>query len=227
MPINDQFAEKQLSSREAEILLAVERNGAESLQAQIERQIRDAVRAGALRPGAAVPSTRDLAADLGVSRPLVMEAYAQLAAEGYLALRQGAAPRVSEFAATAAPVIPPNIIEAPEEFRYNFKTGTPDLQNFPRAQWVRAASKAIRSMAPEEFGYGHRTGATALREALADYLGRVRGVSADPQQVLCVGGFDQARTLFARCSGIAASGGLPPRTPATSTARAFSSSASR
>ena len=55
--------------------------------------------AGALRPGAMVPSTRDLAADLGVSRPLVMEAYAQLAAEGYLALRQGAAPRVSEFAA--------------------------------------------------------------------------------------------------------------------------------
>ena len=120
-------------------------NGPESLQAQIERQIRDAVRAGALRPGAAVPSTRDLAADLGVSRPLVMEAYAQLAAEGYLALRQGAAPRVSEFAATAAPVIPPNSIEVPEEFRYNFKTGTPDLQSFPRAQWVRAASKAIRS----------------------------------------------------------------------------------
>ena len=94
-------------------------------------------------------------------------------------------------------MIPPNTIEQPEEFRYNFKTGTPDLQNFPRAQWIRATSKAIAAMAPDEFGYGHRTGAEALREALADYLGRVRGVSADPQQVLCVGGFDQARTLFA------------------------------
>jgi GntR family transcriptional regulator/MocR family aminotransferase len=194
---NDQLRVKHLSSRNAEILLAVERDTGESLQAQIERQVRDAVRNGALRPGAAVPSTRDLAADLGVSRPLVMEAYAQLAAEGYLALRQGAAPRVSEFAAKPAPVIPPNAIEAPEEFRYNFKTGTPDLQNFPRAQWIRATSKAIGAMGPEEFGYGHRTGAVALREALADYLGRVRGVSADPKQILCVGGFDQSRALFA------------------------------
>jgi len=194
----DQFAEKYLSSREAEILLAVERNGRESLQAQIERQVRDAVRSGALRPGAIVPSTRDLAADLGISRPLVMEAYAQLAAEGYLALRQGAAPRVSEFAAQPSVAIPADAIQQPEEFRYNFKTGTPDLQNFPRAQWIRATSKAITRMAPEEFGYGHRTGAEPLRIALADYLGRVRGVSADPRQVICVGGFDQARTLFAQ-----------------------------
>jgi GntR family transcriptional regulator/MocR family aminotransferase len=126
-----------------------------------------------------------------------MDAYAQLAAEGYLALRQGAAPRVSEFAAKPAVTIPKDAIQQPEVFRYNFRTGTPDLQNFPRAQWIKATSKAIRGMAPDDFGYGWRTGAEPLRQALADYLGRVRGVSADPKQVLCVGGFDQARTLFA------------------------------
>ena len=186
-----------MSSRNVEILLAVERDTGESLQAQIERQVRDAVRSGILRPGAMVPSTRDLATNLGVSRPLVMEAYAQLAAEGYLALRQGAAPRVSEFAGRPAVAIPADAIQQPEVFRYNFRTGTPDLQSFPRSQWIKATSRAITAMEPEDFGYGWRTGAAALREALADYLGRVRGVSADPKQVLCVGGFDQARTLFA------------------------------
>ena len=81
-----------MSSREAELLISVDRQGPGSLQAQVERQLRSAIRGGTLRPGSEVPSTRDLARDLGISRPLVMEAYAQLAAEGYLALRQGAVP---------------------------------------------------------------------------------------------------------------------------------------
>lgn len=186
-----------MSSREAELLVAVDRDGPESLQAQIERQVRDAVRSGTLRPGAAIPSTRDLSRDLGVSRPLVMEAYAQLAAEGYLALRQGAAPRISEAATRPAASIPETAIQVPDAFRYNFRTGTPDLAGFPRRAWIRATTKAITTMAADDFGYGQRTGAEPLRVALADYLGRVRGVSADPRQVVCVGGFDQARALFA------------------------------
>src|SRR5688572_33492126 len=105
---------KHLSSRNAEILLAVVRDSGVSLQTQIERQVRDAVRSGVLRPGAIVPSTRDLAAELGVSRPLVTEAYAQLAAEGYLSLRQGAAARVSDFAGRPAVAIPPDAIQQPE-----------------------------------------------------------------------------------------------------------------
>ena len=90
------------TSQPIELLLSVSRESSRTLGAQIEEQLRRAIRAGVLRPGARVPSTRDLARQLGVSRRVVVDAYAQLAAEGYLSLRQGARPRVSQSAATTA-----------------------------------------------------------------------------------------------------------------------------
>lgn len=181
------------------MLLSVDRNGADSLQTQIERQIRGAVRSGAMRPGASLPSTRALALDLGVSRPLVMEAYSQLAAEGYLALRQGAAPRVAGSApGHAVRKLPPDTTKGVATFRYDFRPGIPDLSSFPAARWLKAVAAALQTMEPRDFGYGQRYGVETLRQALADYLGRVRGVSADPRQVLITGGFEQARTFLAR-----------------------------
>ena len=90
------------TSQPLELLLSVSRDGSRRLGSQIEDQLRRAIRDGALRPGARVPSTRDLARQLAVSRRVVVDAYAQLAAEGYLSLRQGARPRVSEAAALAS-----------------------------------------------------------------------------------------------------------------------------
>ncbi len=90
------------TSHSVELLLSIDRDGPHTLGAQIEEQLRGAIRTGALRPGAQVPSTRDLARQLGISRRVAVEAYSQLAAEGYLRLRQGARPRVSETAAAAA-----------------------------------------------------------------------------------------------------------------------------
>ena len=84
-------------SGQPELLLRLDRRGA-ALRAQLEDQLRDAVRGGRLGPGAALPSSRALARELGVSRGVVVEAYAQLAAEGYLVARQGAPTRVSEAA---------------------------------------------------------------------------------------------------------------------------------
>src|SRR4051812_44753815 len=89
------------TSQTFELLLSVSREGPRTLGAQIEDQLRCAVREGTLRPGRPLPSTRDLARQLAVSRRIAVEAYAQLAAEGYLELRQGARPRV---AAGATPV---------------------------------------------------------------------------------------------------------------------------
>ena len=80
------------TSQPLELLLSVTREGPGTLGRQVETQLRDAIRDGALRAGARVPSTRDLARQLGVSRRVVVDAYAQLAAEGYLNLRQGARP---------------------------------------------------------------------------------------------------------------------------------------
>jgi GntR family transcriptional regulator/MocR family aminotransferase len=187
-----------LSSRQAELLLAVDRGGAESLQTQIEAQLRQAIRSGSLRPGSEVPSTRALSRDLGVSRPLVMEAYAQLAAEGYLALRQGAAPRIAESAPRVPATALPARLGQPPTYRYDFRPGIPDLSSFPSRQWLKAVDAALKSMMPDDFGYTQRYGSEPLRNALADYLGRVRGVSADPRQILIVGGFEQARTFLAR-----------------------------
>ena len=187
-----------MSSRPVELLIAVERSGSESLRAQLERQLRDAIRRGTLRPGSEVPSTRDLSHHLGVSRPLVMDAYAQLAAEGYLALRQGAAPRVADSPQRQ------QLLQLPLEsyttaiFRYDFRPGIPDLSTFPSALWLKAVEAGLKMMTPDDFGYSQRFGVQPLRHALADYLGRVRGVSADPRQILITGGFEQARTVLAR-----------------------------
>jgi GntR family transcriptional regulator/MocR family aminotransferase len=82
------------TSQPTELLLSVTREGSRTLGAQIEDQLRRAIREGTLKAGARVPSTRDLARQLDVSRHTVVEADAQLAAEGYLVLRQGARPRV-------------------------------------------------------------------------------------------------------------------------------------
>src|SRR3954451_7660649 len=90
------------TSQSVELLVAVDRDGPHTLGSQIEEQLRAAVRAGALRPGAEIPSTRDLARQLGISRRVAVEAYAQLAAEGYLSIRQGARPRVVQTAAPGA-----------------------------------------------------------------------------------------------------------------------------
>src|ERR671936_386103 len=91
------------TSQPVELLLSVRRDGSRTLGGQIEAQLRRAIREGALRTGSEVPSTRDLARQLGISRRVAVDAYAQLAAEGYLVVRQGARPRVSAAASAAGP----------------------------------------------------------------------------------------------------------------------------
>jgi GntR family transcriptional regulator/MocR family aminotransferase len=90
------------TSQPIELLLSVRRDGGRTLGSQIEDRVRAAIRDGTLRPGARLPSTRNLGRQIGVSRRVVVDAYAQLAAEGYLTLRRGARPRVSAAPAGAA-----------------------------------------------------------------------------------------------------------------------------
>ena len=159
------------------------------LRQRLERELREAVRGGRLPPGTALPSTRALAAQLGVSRGLVVEAYAQLVAEGYLSARQGAATVVSARAAAPAPLPgagpPPAAPAAP---RYDFRYGTPDLAAFPRAAWLAAGARSLRALPDARLGYGDPRGAIELRAALAAYLGRARAVVVDPDRILVTGG---------------------------------------
>jgi GntR family transcriptional regulator / MocR family aminotransferase len=192
-----------LTSQPIELLLSVTRGGPRSLGAQIEDQLRRAIRAGTLRPGARLPSTRDLARQLGVSRPVVMDAYAQLAAEGYLTLRQGARPRVSD-AAAPRPASATETVHAAPRPRFDFRPRVPDLSAFPRAAWLRSVRAALAAMQDSELDYGDPLGVEVLRSALAEYLGRVRGVVADPAHLVITSGFVQARGLV--CRALAAAG---------------------
>ena len=207
------------TSQPVEILLAVTRGRGRTLGAQIEDQLRAAIREGALKDGTQVPSTRDLARQLGVSRRVVVDAYAQLAAEGYLNLRQGARPSVSANA-TAAESGGGNITATPARVRFDFRPSRPDLSAFPRASWLRSLRSALASMTDAELGYSDPRGATVLRSALAGYLGRVRGVVADPERVVVTYGYAQGLALVV--PGPGRQGRRPHRrwrTPATSTTR--------
>ena len=155
-----------------ELLVALRRE-AGPLHAQLERSCaRRSARA--LSAGERLPSSRALAAELGVSRGVVVEAYEQLAAEGYLAVRArcGHAWRAAALDAPASPAAPTEAVA-----RYDLRPGTPDLALFPRAAWARAQRRALREAPDADLGYPLPAGHPRLRAALAAYLGRVRGVA--------------------------------------------------
>jgi GntR family transcriptional regulator/MocR family aminotransferase len=191
------------TSQPVELLLSVSRDAPGTLGAQIEDGLRRAIREGALRSGAQVPSTRDLARQLGVSRRIAVDAYSQLAAEGYLTLRQGARPRVSETAAVGAPAEAAGPRAAPPP-RFDFTPSVPDVSAFPRAAWLRSLRAAVGSITDVDLGYGDTRGMEVLRERLADYLGRVRGVVADGERVVVTSGYQQALGIV--CHALAAAG---------------------
>jgi GntR family transcriptional regulator/MocR family aminotransferase len=185
------------TSQPIDVLVSVVKDAHVTLGAQIEDQLRRAIRDGALRAGARVPSTRDLARQLDVSRSVVVDAYSQLAAEGYLTLRQGARPQVSAAARprevgaadAAAPAAAP---------RFDFRPSAPDVASFPRTAWIRALREAVTEITDPDLLYGDPCGVEALRSALAEYLGRVRGVVADPAQVVVTCGYSQGQGIVCR-----------------------------
>jgi GntR family transcriptional regulator / MocR family aminotransferase len=166
------------------------------LRSGIEHCLRQAIRDGRLVPGSALPSSRELAADLDVARGTVSAAYGQLAAEGYLEARQGAAVRVRRPPRRQPPGRPAPASEVPP--RWDFRPGRPESASFPRQDWARASRQVLAGAPDDVFGYGDPAGSAPLRRALAGYLGRVRGVDTDPERLLICAGFTQALTLVCR-----------------------------
>ena len=178
------------------LALQIDRAAVAALHEQIEESIRAGIRSGALAAGVALPSSRSLAAELGVSRGVVSEAYGQLAAEGYLLIRQGAPVRV---ALSVRPARPRQRAESLQpSFAYRFDPALPDLAGFPRDRWLRSLRAAWRQAPIDAAAYPDPRGVPALREALADYLGRVRGTGAAPEQIVVCTGFRQAFSLLCR-----------------------------
>jgi len=137
-----------------ELLVSLDHGGETSLHEQLERSLRGDIRSGRLPGGTRMPSTRGLAAELGVSRGVVTEAYGQLAAEGYLSTRQGAPVRVATAVRASIPRAPARSLEG--TFAYHFHPGLPDLAGFPRDGWLRSLRTALRASPHDALGYGDR-----------------------------------------------------------------------
>ncbi|GIG66785.1 MocR-like pyridoxine biosynthesis transcription factor PdxR [Phytomonospora endophytica] len=187
------MAENQTDSLAGELPIELRRDVPVPLYRQIAAAIRGRVRAGALPPGTALPPTRVIAADLGVSRGVVVEAYAQLTAEGYLTARSGGYTRVAMGA--HIPVAPPEP-DPPPAYRHDFTYGRADLAGFPRLPWLRSLRRVLTSAPTRRFAPPDGRGAPALRAALADYLNRVRGTVADPRNIVVTSGFAQGVRLL-------------------------------
>jgi len=179
--------------RVRELSVFVDRSRPTAIQRQIEDQLRDAIRRGAIAAGSTLPSTRALAEDLTVSRGVVVRAYGQLAAEGYLDLRQGASPSVAGIRVTGSP---PAARTAPK-IRYDLRPHLPELGRFPRRAWLRSLREALATAADAELGYIDSSGLTALRAEVAAYLGRARGVVAHPDRVVITAGSTHSIALLA------------------------------
>jgi GntR family transcriptional regulator/MocR family aminotransferase len=186
---------KTKTSSSLELLLPLDRDGSDALHRQLERGLRAAIRDGRLAPAASLPSSRALAAQLGVSRGIVVEAYEQLVAEGYLASVPGGATRVAR--AAGAPSVR-RVEPAPPTHEHDFRPGRPDVSEFPRAAWLRSLRHVLATAPSDRLTYLGGAGVPELREALAAYLNRVRGTAADPADIVICSGFAQGLSLIAR-----------------------------
>ncbi|MGW2177413.1 MocR-like pyridoxine biosynthesis transcription factor PdxR [Streptomyces sp. NPDC001732] len=177
--------------------LHLDTTGSTGLRAGLMDALREAVRTGRLTPGTRLPSSRGLAADLGMARNTVADAYAELVAEGWLTARQGSGTRVARRA-EPRPSAARVTRTRPTRSRpvHNLLAGSPDLSTFPRTEWLKAARRALTAAPHDAFGYGDPRGRIELRTVLADYLARARGVHADPERIMICAGFMQALKLM-------------------------------
>ncbi len=165
------------------------------VRASLEAQLREAVRSGRLAPGLRLPSSRSLAADLGVARNTVVEVYGQLVAEGWLAARQGSVTRVAGRTPVAEAGPAPAGVS--RRLRYDLRPGAPDVAAFPRSRWLAAARRALNTAPAEAFGYApDARGRPELHQALAGYLARARGVRVSPDRIVVCSGFTQGLGLI-------------------------------
>src|ERR1700678_214652 len=199
------------------LMVRLDRSAGQPLRAQLEASLREAVRGGRLRAGERLPSSRELARELGVSRGMVQDCYGQLLAEGYLTSRTGSATRVAGISgqqagdhpasgpAVVSPPSPPSS-PVPSPPRHlaeppliaDFQHGVPDLSSFPRTDWAWAVKQACTQAAAADLGYGDPRGSSVLREVLAGYLRRVRASAASPEQMIISTGFAQGVNLVLR-----------------------------
>ncbi|MFJ7951072.1 PLP-dependent aminotransferase family protein [Lysinibacillus sp. NPDC096418] len=175
------------------------------LNRQIYQKLREKILSGDLQSGERLPSTRELSSALAVSRNVILEAYDQLLAEGFLDSRRGAGTFVAKETFLQQHKDPSafltlNSIEKSikEDHIINFRSGIPALDLFPRKAWSKLSHRIWNDIAPSNFGYDIPEGRLELRQALSRYLQRTRGVDCHPEQIVITSGATQALTLVAK-----------------------------
>lgn len=159
----------------------------------VERALRRSIVDGHLGAGTRLPSTRELAGELGCARATVVAAYEQLGAEGYLVTVAGSG-------TTVANIQRPNTSresEPPKAIFLELLPGEPDPSSFPRQAWAKAVRDVLHTCPDDLLRYGDRQGLAELREALAAYLARSRAVVANPSRIVIFGGFAAALSVLA------------------------------
>jgi GntR family transcriptional regulator/MocR family aminotransferase len=165
--------------------------------------IRAAIDDGRLPAGQRLPATRELAQELRVSRGVVVEAFRRLTDEGVVTARAGVGTIVTPLTASPEPGQPatdpavPLLPQRPTAL-VDLSPGVPDLSLFPRAMWLRAERAVLAAAGPTDLGYGDPRGAPVLRQEVAGWLARSRGIRADPDDIIIVAGVAQALALLAR-----------------------------
>ncbi len=167
---------------------------------QLYNQVRTAILSGRLQPETRLPSSRDLANQLQISRNVVLEAFDLLHAEGFLQARRGAGTFVANGAIFSKRV---NDVEAPEVEKVtmgydcpkgviNFRAGTPNLKLFPQNLWQKMIKKVFAKPLEETLAYGHPEGRVELRQAICEYVVTRREVMCHPDQIVITAGTTQA-----------------------------------
>ncbi|MFJ4164043.1 PLP-dependent aminotransferase family protein [Microbacterium sp. NPDC089698] len=165
--------------------------------AWLTAQIRAAVADTTLSADARVPPSRELAEELSFSRGVVVEAYRRLTEEGLLVTNRGAGTRIAQVVPPAAqPLRLPEPLEAVEPLQIS--EGAPDLSAFPRAAWLQAERRVLATATARDLGYADPRGVPALREALAGWLARRRGIHVPPERILVTAGVTGALSLIAQ-----------------------------
>lgn len=179
-------------------MITLQKTSEEPIRLQIYRRIKEQILDGTIRAKEPLPSTRQLADELGVSRSTVVEAYDMLLAEGFLVSRQGAPTLVAEGL-----VLPREERKQPIEPEIertkvlaDFQTGRPDLNLFPRDRWLRLLAQSSAHLMPEEFGYTGPQGSFPLRQEIAAWLGRNRGFLPHPEDIFITAGATHALRIL-------------------------------
>ncbi|MEE4022342.1 PLP-dependent aminotransferase family protein [Gordonia sp. PKS22-38] len=145
--------------------------------------LREAISDGRLTAGTRLPPYRSLAADLGLARGTVAAVYQELIAEGWLVARQGSGTRVADTPRPGS-ASPAAAGATPGTPHHDFGLGQPNPSLFPRAAWIAATRRVITEVPDTAFGPGNPQGSPRLRQALAGYLARARGVRTDPDHIV-------------------------------------------